>query len=235
MRRPRGVLIDIEGTTTRIAYVRDVLFPFARTRLPALLAQAADRREVATALAEVARLAPGQVPLDALLAWMDEDAKVTPLKTLQGIIWHGGYQSGELQGELYPDVAPALRRWHAAGIRLDMYSSGSAAAQRLLFGHSAFGDLTPVLSGFHDTAVGPKQRVERHLTRRETGNLGEFCGHLPPVRGLREQRRQPCAGEGKQHVAHIGDARGGAFDIDQNAARPAHQAEGKRSLMLSPV
>jgi enolase-phosphatase E1 len=159
MRRPRGVLIDIEGTTTRIAYVRDVLFPFARARLPALLAQAADRREVATELAEVARLAPGQAPLDALLAWMDEDAKVTPLKTLQGIIWHGGYQSGELQGELYPDVAPALRRWHAAGIRLDMYSSGSAAAQRLLFGHSAFGDLTPVLSGFHDTAVGPKQRA----------------------------------------------------------------------------
>ncbi len=154
---PRGILSDIEGTTTRIAYVRDVLFPYARSRLPALLGTHADRPEIAAQLAEVARLAPGRPPLETLLGWMDEDAKVTPLKTLQGIVWHGGYLSGDLRGELYPDVAPAFRRWQARGVRLEIYSSGSTAAQRLLFGHSQAGDLTPLLSGFHDTTIGGKR------------------------------------------------------------------------------
>jgi enolase-phosphatase E1 len=157
MDRPRAILTDIEGTTTRIAYVRDVLFPFARAQLADFLQQNADRPDVAAVLDEVRRHAPGQQPLQALTEWMDADAKITPLKTLQGLIWHQGYLAGTLHGELYPDVGPALRRWHAAGLRLEVYSSGSVAAQKLLFGHSESGDMTPLFAGFHDTAIGAKR------------------------------------------------------------------------------
>lgn len=153
-----AVLTDIEGTTTPIAFVRDTLFPYARARLPWLLDRASDPA-VAAELAEVARLAPGVPPLDALLGWMDRDAKVTPLKALQGIAWSEGYDSGELRGELYPDVAPNLRRWAASGVRLFVYSSGSAAAQRQIFGHSNAGDLAPLFAGFFDTRVGAKREA----------------------------------------------------------------------------
>jgi enolase-phosphatase E1 len=157
MRRPRAILTDIEGTTTRIAYVRDVLFPYARARLAGFLAHAAGQPEVEAVLAETRRLAPHQPPLESLIAWMDADAKITPLKTLQGLIWHQGYLAGALHGELYPDVAPALRRWHEAGIRLEVYSSGSAAAQQLLFGYSSAGDLGRLFAAFNDTGIGAKR------------------------------------------------------------------------------
>jgi enolase-phosphatase E1 len=157
MRRPSAILTDIEGTTTRIAYVRDVLFPFARARLADFVRQGADNPEIAAVLDEVRRLASGEPALQALTAWMDADAKITPLKTLQGLIWRDGYLAGALHGELYPDVAPALRRWHDAGLRLEVYSSGSVAAQQLLFGHTEAGDLTALFAGFHDTAIGGKR------------------------------------------------------------------------------
>ncbi len=161
------VLTDIEGTTTPIAFVHSVLFPFARARLAGLLA--APTAEAATALAEVARLAPGVPPLTALLGWMDADAKITPLKTLQGIVWEAGYRAGELRGQLYGDVAPALRAWSAAGVRLAVYSSGSVAAQRLIFGHSTDGDLSGLFGGWFDTTTGPK---------RETASYGAIARQL---------------------------------------------------------
>lgn len=152
-----AVLTDIEGTTTPIAFVRDKLFPFARTRLPGFLAEHGHEPAVAAEFAEVGRLAPETAPLDALLKWMDQDAKVTPLKTLQGMIWADGYASGALLGDLYPDVAPCLRRWSDGGMRLFVYSSGSVEAQRLIFGHSVAGDLTPLFAGFFDTRIGGKR------------------------------------------------------------------------------
>jgi enolase-phosphatase E1 len=88
---------------------------------------------------------------------MDADAKVTPLKTIQGLIWAEGYATGELIGDLYADVPPALRRWSKAGLRLYVYSSGSEASQKLIFGHTTEGDLTPLFQGFFDTRVGPKR------------------------------------------------------------------------------
>ena len=154
-----AVLTDIEGTTTPIAFVRDTLFPFARARLPGFLAGHGHEPDVAAELAEVVRLAPGVQPLDALLKWMDQDAKVTPLKALQGMIWADGYASGALQGDLYPDVAPCLRRWSAGGTRLFVYSSGSVEAQRLIFRHSVAGDLAPVFAGFFDTRIGGKREA----------------------------------------------------------------------------
>jgi enolase-phosphatase E1 len=123
-----AVVTDIEGTTTPIAFVHDVLFPYARTRLAEFLRVHAQRPDVAACVAETRRLAPGADPLETLLGWMDADAKIGPLKALQGMIWAEGYADGALKGDLYPDVAPALRRWRAAGIRLYVYSSGSVAA-----------------------------------------------------------------------------------------------------------
>jgi enolase-phosphatase E1 len=156
---PSAIVTDIEGTTTPIAFVRDVLFPYARERLPEFLLIHADDATVRAALAETAELAPGQDPVAALLAWMEADAKITPLKKLQGLIWQHGYACGDLQGRLYADVAPVLRRWHAAGLRLYVYSSGSEAAQRLLFRHAVSGDLEALFSGFFDTRVGGKREA----------------------------------------------------------------------------
>jgi enolase-phosphatase E1 len=158
----RAVVTDIEGTTTPIAFVRDVLFPYARARLPAFLAAHGGTAEVAPLLEEARRLS-GREPLAALLGWMDADAKVAPLKSLQGMIWEEGYASGALQGALYPDVAPNLRRIHAAGLLLYVYSSGSVQAQRLIFGHSVAGDLVPLFTGFFDTAIGGKREVGSYL------------------------------------------------------------------------
>ena len=153
----KAILTDIEGTTTPIAFVRDELFPYARAKLPTFLNTHATNPDIAATLAEAASLAPGRPVLDALLAWMDEDAKITPLKTLQGLIWNEGYTSGELLGRLYPDVPPALQTWHAQGLSLHVYSSGSEAAQRLIFGHSNAGNLAALFTNFFDARIGPKR------------------------------------------------------------------------------
>ena len=155
--RPTAIVTDIEGTTTPIAFVRDVLFPYARTRLAAFLAGHAQDPAVAAIIAQATKLAEGEPVQQALLRWMDTDAKVTPLKTLQGLIWDDGYRRGELKGVIYPDVPPKLRQWHAAGIHLYVYSSGSEAAQKLIFGHSDAGDLAGLFNGFFDTRIGGKR------------------------------------------------------------------------------
>jgi enolase-phosphatase E1 len=93
---------------------------------------------------------------DVLDRWILADEKVTPLKTLQGMIWKAGYQRGELQGHVYDDAVETLRGWHARGIPLYVYSSGSVEAQRLLFSNTRFGDLTILFSGFFDTTTGAK-------------------------------------------------------------------------------
>ena len=152
----KAVLTDIEGTTSSIAFVAEVLFPYARDRLAAYVA--AHPVETAPILAEVAAIEPGD-PVATLLRWIDEDRKATPLKTLQGMIWADGYASGAFTGHVYPDAAAALRRWHAAGVKLYVFSSGSVAAQKLLFGFSDAGDLTPLFSGYFDTTSGPKREA----------------------------------------------------------------------------
>lgn len=145
------ILTDIEGTTGSIAFVTERLFPYARAHMRAYVAAHPD--ETAAILAEVG----GDDPVATLLGWMDEDRKATPLKTLQGMIWAEGYADGTLTGHIYPDAADALRRWHQAGIRLCVYSSGSIAAQKLIFGHSVAGDLSPLFTGWFDTTSGAKQ------------------------------------------------------------------------------
>jgi len=161
---PAAVVTDIEGTTTRIAFVHDVLFPYARDRLAEFLAARASDPAVAACVAEVRRMAPGVPPVETLRGWIAADAKVTPLKTLQGLIWADGYASGDLRSEVFPDVVPALRAWRAGGVRLYVYSSGSEAAQKQLFSHLPEGDVTPLFSGFFDTNVGAKRDAGSYRT-----------------------------------------------------------------------
>ena len=151
----RLVLTDIEGTTSAIAFVKETLFPFAEAALEGFLAARGEEPAVAALLAEV----PGPDRVATLRAWMADDVKATPLKTLQGMIWEAGFRDGRLRGHLWPDVAPCLRAWHAAGLGLAVYSSGSVAAQKLLFGHSAAGDLLPLFAGFFDTRIGHKREA----------------------------------------------------------------------------
>jgi enolase-phosphatase E1 len=159
----RAVVTDIEGTTSSIAFVHEVLFPYARARLAEFIV--GHRDEVAPILNEV-RAAEGELSDDGLVAvlrrWIDEDRKAPPLKTLQGLIWREGYESGELNGHMYDDAVQGLRRWRAAGLGLNIYSSGSVQAQRLMFGHSVAGDLTSLFDGYFDTGVGPKSGVDSY-------------------------------------------------------------------------
>jgi enolase-phosphatase E1 len=170
----RAVLTDIEGTTTRISFVREVLFPYAQTRLSAFLDRRGSSPEVAAELAEVHRMAPGKPAVETLQQWMERDLKVPPLKTLQGLIWREGYADGSLRGDVYPDVPPCLRQWKYGGLQLYAYSSGSVEAQKLIFTHSVAGDLTPLFSGFFDTRVGGKRGPESY------GRLAIGVS-LPPV------------------------------------------------------
>ena len=152
----RAVLTDIEGTTSSISFVADILFPYARDRLASYCA--ANPQEVAPILAEVQAIEPGD-PIATMTRWIDEDRKITPLKTLQGLIWDAGFREGAFKGHVYPDAVAGLRRWHAAGLKLYVFSSGSVAAQKLIFGFSEAGDLTPLFSGYFDTTTGPKREA----------------------------------------------------------------------------
>ena len=161
------ILTDIEGTTSSISFVKDVLFPFARERLPAFVETHADKPEVQHWLHEAARdariiHAERSEIVELLQCWIDEDRKATPLKALQGMIWDEGYRSGDFRAHVYPDVAPKLREWKKQGLDLYIYSSGSVAAQKLFFEFSEAGDLTPLFSGYFDTETGLKREAESY-------------------------------------------------------------------------
>ena len=159
----RAILTDIEGTTSSISFVHDVLFPYARQNMEEFLNKQYLKNEVVTEQVRIIAHEHGLLEddLDAVGAqlqeWMRIDAKETPLKTLQGLIWRAGYKRGNLKGHVYSDVANALWAWQSGGIALYVYSSGSVEAQRLLFGYSMAGDLTRLFSGFFDTRTGPKK------------------------------------------------------------------------------
>ena len=165
--RPRAIVTDIEGTTTPIAFVTKTLFPYARARFEAFVRENAGDPAVAKALDDTRALindenASIDAAIAALLRWSDEDRKTPPLKTLQGMIWRAGYESGALKAPVYDDAAKALRDWHKRGIRLAVYSSGSIAAQKLLFAHTDHGDLTPLFSAYFDLGTGFKTEAKSY-------------------------------------------------------------------------
>ncbi|WP_130834121.1 acireductone synthase [[Erwinia] mediterraneensis] len=164
----RAIVTDIEGTTSDIRFVHNILFPFARQHLARFLQAQQNDAAVRAALDDV-RAEAGAPDADLttlttlLYGYMDEDRKSTGLKALQGMIWREGYLNGSFTGHLYPDVLPALQQWQQQGIRLYVYSSGSVAAQKLLFGYSDAGDITGLFSGYFDTHVGAKREVSSYL------------------------------------------------------------------------
>src|SRR3546814_10633788 len=157
------ILTDIEGTTSSISFVKDVLFPYARQALPGFVRARGGEPEVRQWLDQVA-MENGGVCQDAMIVetlqgWIDQDRKHTALKALQGMVWEAGYRSGDFTAPVYPDAVDALRRWDEAGYRQAVYSSGSVPAPRLLFGNSDAGDLLPLFAAFFDPAVGHKREA----------------------------------------------------------------------------
>lgn len=171
--KPAALLLDIEGTTTSIAFVYDTLFPFARAHLGPFLAARWGAPEVAAAIADLGDGSADSpdAALALALALMDDDVKDTGLKALQGLVWEAGYASGELVGHVFADVPEAMRAWRKGGGSIHIYSSGSVAAQRLLFGHAAGGDLTPLIDGYFDTTTGPKREARSYAAIAEAVGL----------------------------------------------------------------
>jgi enolase-phosphatase E1 len=177
-----GILLDIEGTTTPIQFVYHVLFPFARAHLKDYLRRNAGSEEFQRDLMRLREehrddtasgFAPPKwvnEPQDAQIEsiahyvfWlMDRDRKSVALKSLQGKIWQQGYLQGELKGQLFDDVPPAMKDWKKRNLDVRIFSSGSVLAQRLLFAHTEFGDLTRFLFGYFDTNIGSKTDQESY-------------------------------------------------------------------------
>lgn len=151
-----AVLLDIEGTISPIAFVRDVLFAYSRERLAGFVAERRDDPVVAEILEQARALSGGGDPVTALTGWQDRDEKVPPLKKLQGLIWEAGYRDGAFRSPLFGDVLPTLSRWIAGGLPLYIYSSGSVQAQLLFFEFNDADDLRPLFSGHFDTEIGAK-------------------------------------------------------------------------------
>ncbi len=159
----QAILTDIEGTTSSLSFVKEVLFPYSRAHLADFVRAQAQTPAVRAQLDEVSRLAGRTLTLAEaiaqLTAWIDADKKITPLKALQGLIWEAGYTQDDYQGHVYEDAVRQLRAWRQQGLKLYVFSSGSVLAQKLLFGHTAWGDLTPLFSGYFDTTIGNKREA----------------------------------------------------------------------------
>jgi enolase-phosphatase E1 len=156
-----AIVTDVEGTTTSLQFVQDVLLPYARARLAAFVQANGNRTEVLEQLIAAGGLCGRPLDRAAIVreleAWSDAGRRAAPLQALQGMIWAAGYRRGEIVGHVYDDAAAALRRWHAGGLRLYVFSSGALAVPQLLFRHSAHGDLTPCCDGFFDAGIGSMQ------------------------------------------------------------------------------
>ncbi|UVJ42755.1 acireductone synthase [Pseudomonas sp. LS1212] len=161
----KAILTDIEGTTSAVSFVFDVLFPFAARHLPDFVREHATEPAVAQQLDAVRQDKPDadvERVIEILLGWIAEDRKATALKALQGMVWAEGYKAGQLKGHVYPDAVEALKRWHQEGYRLYVYSSGSIQAQKLIFGCSEAGDLTPLFTDYFDTTSGGKREAQSY-------------------------------------------------------------------------
>ena len=173
----KAIVTDIEGTTSSLSFVKDVLFPYARERMTEFVRTHAQEPAVCRELEEIRRLSGKNLNeaeiIEQLIRWIEEDQKITPLKSLQGMIWEDGYKKGAFKGHMYEDAVLLLKKWKDAGIALYVFSSGSIQAQKLLFAHTEDGDLTPLFSGYFDTHIGNKREADSYR------KIAESIG-LPP-------------------------------------------------------
>ena len=158
----KAVLTDIEGTTTPISFVKDVLFPYSYENLESFLKNNLQDPQVQKIVEDVKKeINKDEATLDEVIEtlkrWIVEDKKITPLKELQGLIWEEGYKSGKLQGFVYPDAYKKLKEWYDFGLKIYIYSSGSVKAQKLLFSNTNYGNLNYLFSGYFDTNIGNKK------------------------------------------------------------------------------
>lgn len=157
----KAIVCDIEGTTTSLSFVKDTLFPYARQHMAKFVRDKQHDPEIANLVENVKReMQRSDASLDEVIgqleSWIDEDKKITPLKAIQGHIWQYGYRNGDYHGHVYADAYEKLKEWHESGIALYIFSSGSVYAQKLLFAHTKYGDMTPLFSGYFDTNIGAK-------------------------------------------------------------------------------
>jgi len=166
--RPAAIVTDIEGTTSDIAFVQQVMFPHSRAALPNYVREHAEDPEVMPWIAMVAsevHTTPDNLPtvIAALLSWIDADRKHTALKALQGQVWAKAFADGEFTAHLYPDAIESLRNWHAQAIPLYVYSSGSLQAQKMYFAHTGVGDVRNWFVDYFDTTSGPKREANSYV------------------------------------------------------------------------
>lgn len=163
----KAIVTDIEGTTTSIRFVYDVLFPYAKRHLGDFVRQHETNQLVADCINAVKEQIGQQRDIEGVISqleqWMHDDQKITALKTLQGLVWEAGYHNGDYQGHVYPDAVDQLKLWQAQGIRLSVYSSGSIKAQQLLFAHTQYGDLQYLFDHNFDTTIGLKTEPSSYL------------------------------------------------------------------------
>ncbi len=223
------ILTDIEGTTSGISFVKDVLFPYARAALPGFVREHGDKPEVRRWLDVVATehgaMCDDDMIVEVLQGWIDEDRKHTALKALQGMVWEAGYTDGDFTAPLYPDVTPALRHWHAGGHPLAVFSSGSVPAQKLLFGHTDDGDLLPLFSAFFDTEVGHKREAASYVRiaqalSREPGDIVFLSDVVEELDAAREAGMRTVLLDRREDypAPRLGDATNGHARVESFAA-----------------
>lgn len=177
----KAIVTDIEGTTSSISFVKDVLFPYAAAQLPEFVRRnlhlpAVQEQLRLTATESGLAAADTEALIQQLLQWIREDKKMTSLKGLQGMIWRQGYEEGVYRAHVYPDAVRCLRQWHAQGLPLYVYSSGSIQAQKLFFKYSEAGDLTTLFRDYFDTTSGAKQEADSY--RRIAAVIGVPAAEL---------------------------------------------------------
>ena len=167
----KAILVDIEGTTSSINFVHEVLFPYAKSRLSDFIKNNIEKTEVAKIISEAFEIegleaSDQDIRIEKSIKlfekWIIEDKKIKPLKDLQGMIWESGYRNKDFFGHVYEDAYQTLLKWHKSGLKIFIYSSGSINAQKLLFGHSSYGDLNHLFSGNFDTQIGSKKEFESY-------------------------------------------------------------------------
>ena len=210
MSQPKFILTDIEGTTTSVSFVYEVLFPYFRENIHKTI-ELKELKSVQDVFSQTIEWVkdtenrtistPSEI-IEVLNQWSQEDKKITPLKTLQGILWEEAYTSGTIQGHVYDDVAPALKRWKEKGIQLGVFSSGSIVAQKLIFGYSVAGDLTPYFSAYFDTSTGGKREAATYQLIAE--KLGILASEILFLSDITEEL-QAAASAGLQTIQLVRD------------------------------
>ncbi|MFN3870462.1 MAG: acireductone synthase [Aquificaceae bacterium] len=163
----KAILLDIEGTTSSLSYVKEVMFPYSKSKLKSFLKENAQKEEIKSLLKRLEEKVGKSLDMEEaakiLEDWIEKDLKEPILKELQGHIWEEGFKSGELMGHIYEDAYEKIKEWKQKGYRLYIYSSGSVKAQKLFFGNTKYGDLTILFDGFFDTSIGNKKDRESYL------------------------------------------------------------------------